>query len=189
MMTHREKHQIQLNELAEKKEYLQGKIAETLLLRHNMTLKGSEVDGQYVGMDWVYERNQGYSLLGYTGNIRLYIGTYGDDRRLFRTLKTGEMKYEKIADELKLRYDNAVSASKYYSKVESLRKANEKTREEIAEACGLDSIYTTGLEVSYHTGDMSFNIGNLTKEDACAFVNLAIERGLIKKSRKTFCPF
>ena len=176
-------------------EILDGKIAEfdkqiadALLAKHNLTLDGNKVrdaDGTeaYVWLEWKKERQSTHSSFymgALNGKLRLYIGNWGDKTH-FRMKKDGTMRIDDIADELELRFRRDLAIKRRESDAASKRKTNEALVERIARVKNI-SKYGTGLEVSWKTGSMKFEIGGLNDEQADAFVSLAIELGLIKQN-------
>lgn len=143
---------------------------------------GHKINDEQISLDFVFEQTGASSYFRtYNGKIRVYVGKWiGRGRKkMFRTDKEGNLKIDEIVKELKRVYDLEVADTERRKQARSKEQENTDARDIIAKKHGIDK-WSTKLDVDYKYGDMSFKVHGLNAKQADAFVNLAIELGLIK---------
>ena len=173
--------------MATKEQYLpiEQKIADILLTKHGKVLKNGKVDDIPIGLDFVEEiaggRTNTWHYRG-NGKVQIRVGSsWSNDQQSvgFRQLKSGGHSYEKIADKL-------AEMADYQARINARKDAEKSTRNEnLAFVETLEAEHnlyghSSGLDVSFNNGAMTFKTRTITQDQGRAFVELAIQLGIVK---------
>ena len=169
----------------EKYAEIEQKIADLLYTNHGKVLENGKVDGIDIGLEFVEEISGGRGNIWHNrsnGKVQIRVGgSWRNDQQSvgFRQLKNGGHSYNKIAAKMAEMADYQARINERKDAEKNARNDNQAFVDALEAQHDLYS-HSSGLDVSFNNGALSFKANRITQDQGRALVELAIQLGIVK---------